>query len=124
MNTFDDWYAEHSRRLLAKANSMLGGDLQTAQDICSMAWAKAWQARERYDGRPVGPWLNTILRRTLIDYGRRRRLPTLQDQDEPVDKRAAVCRLEIAELVERVDALPTHLALAVRAVYLDRKSVV
>lgn len=39
-------------------------------------------------------------------------------------RRPAGCRLELAELVERVDALPAHLALAVRAVYLDDQTII
>ena len=115
---FDDWYAEHGQRLLAIATKQLG-DVHAAADVCADTWAKAWQHRERYDSSrgPVDAWLMTILRRTLIDHVRRRRV-TLPIDCEPADKPAAD-RLEISELLRQVDALPAEFREAVRAVYLD-----
>ena len=119
MNTFDDWYAEHNRRLLAKATAMLR-DVQTAADCVATTFMKAWQARERYDGRPVGPWLTVILKRVVIDHVRRAKMPNLPDHCEPEARSEPAPDTEGLRVAMR--ALPNKLAEVIRLVYLEDRS--
>ena len=63
----------HRARLVALSRRM-GCDAQQAEDAVQEALAKAWRNAPSYDpGRPIGAWLNTITRCTVIDKHRKAR---------------------------------------------------
>lgn len=118
MIDFDEAYAEHHAALLRTTTRRCNGDLQTAADICSEAWAKAWRLRESYDPARgnVRQWLHRICRSVTIDHFRRERLrlfPRL-DCDPPDDDPP-----DPPDVASALDALPADLAGVVRVVYLE-----
>jgi len=117
MIDFKEIYAEHHAALL-RTTTRRCGDLQTAADVCSEAWAKAWRCRASYDPArgTVGAWLNCICRTTMIDhYGRQCvKLLTLVDEPEAPD--------DPLDLAAAIGKLPDPWADAIRAVYLEDRS--
>jgi RNA polymerase sigma-70 factor (ECF subfamily) len=115
---WDEAYAEHHAALLRLATRLLSGNVQTAADVAATTWAKAWQHRQRLDvAKPVGPWLRTILRRTVIDHKRRQVMPNRSEDNEPAAD-LLTDLLEVAELLEQVAALPAANKAAIEAVHL------
>ena len=122
MIDFDEIYAEHHAGLLRTTTRRCNGDLQTAADICSEAWAKAWRLRESYDPARgnVRQWLNCICRSVAIDHFKRERLrlfPRL-DCDPPDDDPP-----DPPDVASTLDALPADLAGVLRVVYLEGRTL-
>ncbi len=102
---------------LALVAQQLVGDPHAAEDLVQTTFLEALRAVDRFEpGRPVRPWLTTILtRRAANELRRRRRHGTpgddqgIGDHDHPADP---VQHAVDAELVERVEAalaaLPTE----------------
>jgi RNA polymerase sigma-70 factor (ECF subfamily) len=65
-------YDRYATSMLAAALSVVGGDRRLAEEAVQSAMVKAWRSRGAYDpGRPLAPWLFTIVRRSAIDIRRR-----------------------------------------------------
>jgi RNA polymerase sigma-70 factor (ECF subfamily) len=59
--------------MLAVASRMLS-DRRLAEEEVQQAFVQSWRSADRYDpGRPLGPWLYAIVRRTAVDAWRRER---------------------------------------------------
>src|SRR5262245_23806863 len=57
----------HAGPMTAVANHMLA-DFRLAEEAVQQAFVQAWRARAGFDpGRPLGPWLRSIVRRTAVD---------------------------------------------------------
>lgn len=74
-------------------------DEQTAEDLCSMVFLKAWESLERYqmNGSPFVAWLYTIAHNLVIDHYRGRKdsvglddIVPLASADEPLDDQVAI----------------------------------
>jgi RNA polymerase sigma-70 factor (ECF subfamily) len=73
-------------------------DEQTAEDLCSMVFLKAWESLERYqmNGSPFVAWLYTIAHNLVIDHYRGRKESVglddiaLASMDDPLDDQVAV----------------------------------
>ena len=64
----------------------LVGDAHEAEDIVQETYRSAWRSRERYQpGRGDRAWLLAILRRRSVDRWRKKRLPTVQAADTPLE---------------------------------------
>lgn len=72
---------EHTPRLLRKAIALCG-DADQADDIVQATWVQAHLKRTSYAGRGTfAAWLDTILRRTYINYRRAERRREQYEQD-------------------------------------------
>ena len=59
---------------------------QLADDATQETFIRAWRGADRFDpNRPLGPWLNTIARRTALDVLRRENRPTRGGHEEEQD---------------------------------------
>lgn len=65
-------YASHRRPLPTYAQRVLGGDLQSAEDIAQETLPRAWQHAENLDAEHARPWLYTVAWHLAIDQGRHR----------------------------------------------------
>jgi RNA polymerase sigma factor (sigma-70 family) len=66
-------FDEYAGPMLAVASSLLA-DRRLAEEAVQQAFVQAWRAAPRFDpGRPLGPWLYAIVRRTAVDAWRRER---------------------------------------------------
>lgn len=83
---FADFYGDHVWSVYGFFGYRLTSR-QEAEDLTQATFEKALRAWRTYDERrgPVGPWLMTIARNTLIDHHRRDRAGT----ERPLDDRAA-----------------------------------
>ena len=82
MTDFAQLLALHGPRVHRAAAGMLR-DEQEAREVAQDALARAWAARDRYDGRPFYPWLVTIVRnacRDAIARGRHRAIGGLDSE--------------------------------------------
>lgn len=59
---------------------------QLADDATQETFIRAWRGADKFDpDRPLGPWLNTIARRTALDVLRRENRPTRGDHEQEQD---------------------------------------
>ncbi len=73
-----------ARRLLTVAFRYCG-DWDTAADLCQDTWIQVHARFDDYDpARPVRPWLNTLHRRTCLQY--LRRASVRREQATPIDR--------------------------------------
>jgi RNA polymerase sigma-70 factor (ECF subfamily) len=64
------WDHQLRGRMISHARRLAG--VHDAEDVVQSAMIEAWRRRDRYDqGRPIEPWLLTIVRRRAIDHLRR-----------------------------------------------------
>ena len=80
-------FDEYAGPMLAVAGRMLA-DRRLAEEAVQQAFVQAWRAASTFDpGRPLGPWLRSIVRRTAVDLWRREHRHEARSLDEvaPVD---------------------------------------
>jgi RNA polymerase sigma factor (sigma-70 family) len=101
--------------MIAHARSLAGA--HDAEDVVQSAMIEAWRRRDRYDpGRPLEPWLLTIVRRRAIDHLRRTRVaPTTLPAVDPLD--AADHADDRIDLRRALAELPEHEREAVTLAY-------
>lgn len=101
---------------------------EVAQEVLFRVWARA----DRYDPAraSVSTWIFTIARNCAVDRLRKQRHFTVDDRDpayvaddEGGAARSATRRVDRSLVVEALDGLPTEQAAALRAVYLEEKSM-
>lgn len=78
----------HADELFSYALRSLG-DRAAAEEVVQTTFLKAWRSASSYDqDRPLRPWLFSIMRRTVVDEARSRKLravPQDWDATEPSD---------------------------------------
>lgn len=73
---FADVYSQHLHAVWRFVRARVRDD-HLAHDVAADVFVRAWRSWDRFEpSRPVGPWLFTIARRTVIDHLRR---PDLED---------------------------------------------
>lgn len=108
------------------ARSIVGAP-ELVAEVVQQTFVKAWRAAASLDeDRLIAPWLYTIARRTAIDVLRRERRPTTGDHEpetevgvEPMTFERTV---EIYEVRQALDALPTDERLVMKLSHLDGMS--
>lgn len=116
----------HAGPMTAVANHLLA-DFRLAEEAVQQAFVQAWRARAGFDpGRPLGPWLRSIVRRTAVDVWRRERRHEAQSLHEvAVGDLPAVEPPSIADVAdvwairEAIDALPPISREIVRLAHLE-----
>lgn len=110
----------HTRRVLAVAQRMLGGDLAEAEDVAQEAMLRLWRtAPDWQPGRArVSTWLYRVAANLCTDRLRRRRQVALDAVAEPMDETPGVeARLmaddRMSALQAALDTLPERQRLAV-----------
>lgn len=86
-----DWEALYAEELPRIYNFLRYrvGDATLAEDLTSVTFEKAWQARQHYrrDLAAFSTWLFTIARNVAADHFRKRRVDVaLEDIDQPPDR--------------------------------------
>lgn len=119
-------YAEHGAALLGYA-AHLAGDRTRAEDLVQETLVRAWQHADQLagDGRPLRPWLFTVLTNVARDAHRAQKarppeasdavLATVPDDDE-IDR--ALQAWQVADALRTLS--PEHRAALVETYYLGR----
>jgi len=83
LSDFNRLVAEHGPPLYRMAYRMVG-DSQEAEDLVQETFRSAWKSRARFrSGGGARAWLASILRRRVVDYWRRPRVPMVYTGDRP-----------------------------------------
>jgi RNA polymerase sigma-70 factor, ECF subfamily len=103
------------------------GNEDTAKDVVSMVFAKAWEKHETFDGKHAQAWLYTIARNIIIDGYRRKEAVSINDIAEPTIEDGT------AEIIDRayekqklglaLDTLKEEHRLVVHLRFIERCSV-
>jgi len=81
LSDFNRLVAEHGPPLYRMAYRMVG-DRQEAEDLVQETFRSAWKSRARFRAEGgARAWLVSILRRRVVDYWRRPRLPMVSSGD-------------------------------------------
>ncbi|MEZ6015797.1 MAG: sigma-70 family RNA polymerase sigma factor [Planctomycetota bacterium] len=106
--------ARHEADLVRYAAQRLGGDLDRARDVVQEAFLRLCKERREDVGARVAEWLHRVVRNLAIDARRKEsRMMTLNDEDHarpderaPRPGAALEQRDAVAQVLERLDALP------------------
>jgi len=132
-SAFDTVARTHAPRLLAMATRMLASTAE-AEEAVQNALASVWVSRHRLKpGRPIGPFLTTVVLNKCRDRLRRRKAASflgfgrgVQDavasEDAPDPEQTAGDRQELARVRAAIERLPVKLREALTLVSIDGRS--
>lgn len=120
-------FDEFAGPMMAVAARLLA-DRRLAEEAVQQAFVQAWRAADRYDpGRPLGPWLFTIVRRAAVDAWRReqrhqgRAIDDVAPRDLPSIAPPSLEHASDAwEVRQALDTLPAAEREVVRLAHLDQ----
>jgi RNA polymerase sigma-70 factor (ECF subfamily) len=120
-------FDEFAGPMMAVAARLLA-DRRLAEEAVQQAFVQAWRAADRYDpGRPLGPWLFTIVRRAAVDAWRReqrhqgRAIDDVAPRDLPSIAPPSLEQASDAwEVRQALDTLPAAEREVVRLAHLDQ----
>ncbi|MGI9597632.1 MAG: RNA polymerase sigma factor [Acidimicrobiales bacterium] len=111
LDALGEVYDAYSGPVHTVVRGILGSGGQ-ADDAVQEAFMRAWRGASSFDvGRPLGPWLFTIARRTSIDILRREARPTRSDHDELTDNLAGTVNIDLPGIEEAWEKWEIRVAL-------------